>query len=203
MPGTPGKSAGNGTEIRQDIVRFYKDSGLEPVAKEVMCVCVCFGITNYILKNHHNYTFFSSLLKQTGQTQQIGRQISCSTRTCDLLQIELKRFIEISILFNTYVRFNFRFTASIFGSIHYLKSVWLITFGSAYLIRQYSCTREKTWRQYSTDRNEGSDRDVSVVTDINNNGSQKPAKLKNPPAFYRSAKSGRYAYFLPNKMICI
>lgn len=41
MPGTPGKSAGNGTEIRQDIVRFYKDSGLEPVAKEVMCVCVC------------------------------------------------------------------------------------------------------------------------------------------------------------------
>lgn len=39
MPGTPGKSAGNGTEIRQDIVRFYKDSGLEPVAKEVMCVC--------------------------------------------------------------------------------------------------------------------------------------------------------------------
>lgn len=34
MPGTPGKSVGNGTEIRQDIVRFYKDSGLEPVAKE-------------------------------------------------------------------------------------------------------------------------------------------------------------------------
>ncbi|XP_062603640.1 transcription factor Dp-1-like isoform X1 [Saccostrea cucullata] len=35
MPSTPGKAAGNGTEIRQDIVRFYKDSGLEPVAKEV------------------------------------------------------------------------------------------------------------------------------------------------------------------------
>ncbi|XP_056006113.1 transcription factor Dp-1-like [Ostrea edulis] len=35
MPGTPGKATGNGAEIRQDIVRFYKDSGLEPVAKEV------------------------------------------------------------------------------------------------------------------------------------------------------------------------
>ena len=37
MATTPGKAAGNGTEIRQDIVRFYKDSGLEPVAKEVLC----------------------------------------------------------------------------------------------------------------------------------------------------------------------
>lgn len=67
MPGTPGKSAGNGTEIRQDIVRFYKDSGLEPVAKEVMCVCVCvcFGNTSYISKNHHNHTLFPSKVDKT------------------------------------------------------------------------------------------------------------------------------------------
>lgn len=32
---TPTRGASNGAEIKDDIVRFYKDSGLEPVAKEV------------------------------------------------------------------------------------------------------------------------------------------------------------------------
>jgi hypothetical protein len=40
MPGTPGKGTGNGAEIRQDIVRFYKDTGLEPVAKEVIFMLI-------------------------------------------------------------------------------------------------------------------------------------------------------------------
>lgn len=51
MQTTPTRGASGGTEIKDDLVKFYKESGLEPVAKEVVYT-VAIGISWIFMIGH-------------------------------------------------------------------------------------------------------------------------------------------------------